>query len=229
MRILAALVLFSSAQALAAPMEVAAQYQLSYAGLSVGRVDETFNRAGDRYEIRSVTRSEGPLKVFLDDQITLESRGVVTAQGLQPLSFSQHRAKTDKGSVSATFDWEHGLMHSQSAGESKDVALPPRTQDRISVMYQFMNLTPGSETVTINMSNGRKVEAYTYRLLDEGPLATPAGEFQALHYERVITSANESRDEVWLARDRFNFPVRMLFDDSKGLRLEQTLVALRAH
>jgi hypothetical protein len=229
MRLLPALLLCAATQAFAAPAQVAAEYQLSYAGLPIGRVNETFHRDGERYEIRSVTRSEGPLKIFIDDQITLESRGVVTAQGLKPLAFSQHRAKTDKGSVSATFDWEHGLMHSESNGESKDVELPPRTQDRISIMYQFMNLAPGAKTVTLNMSNGRKVEAYTYHLVDEGPLATPAGEFQALHYERVVTSANESHAQVWLARDRFNFPVRMLFDDSKGLRLEQTLVALSAH
>jgi hypothetical protein len=34
---------------------------------------------------------------------------------------------------------------------------------------------------------------------------------------------------VWLAKDRFNFPVRVAFDDDRGPRVEQVLVALEAH
>ena len=62
------------------------------------------------------------------------------------------------------------------------------------------------------MSNGRKVERYTYRLVGEVRLATPAGEFETMHFERVVESARESKAEVWLAKDRFNFPVRVVFD-----------------
>jgi hypothetical protein len=44
----------------------------------------------------------------------------------------------------------------------------------------------------------------------------------------VTTNPRESKAEVWLAKSRYNFPVRVVFDDPKGLRLEQTLVALQA-
>jgi hypothetical protein len=131
--------------------------------------------------------------------------------------------------VSATFDWEHGIMRSSRNGEVKEVALPPLTQDRISVMYQFMNMPAGSDRVTMNMSNGRKVDSYTYRLVKEEPVDTPAGHFDTLHYQRVTTDPKESHADVWLAKDRFNFPVRVVFDDPRGLRLEQTLVALESH
>jgi hypothetical protein len=81
----------------------------------------------------------------------------------------------------------------------------------------------------MHMSNGRKVELYTYRFVDEQDLQTPAGRFDTLHYERVTSSASESKAQVWLAKDRFNFPVRVVFDDPKGLRVEQVLVGLEAH
>ena len=77
------------------------------------------------------------------------------------------------------------------------------------------------------MSNGRKVDMYTYRLVNEERLVTRAGEFDTLHFERVTESGNESRAEVWLAKDRHNFPVRIVFDDPKGFRLEQTIVGLQ--
>ena len=43
-------------------------------------------------------------------------------------------------------------------------------------MYQFMNLATRANEVRIHMSNGRKVDLYTYRKVDEPRLATPAGE-----------------------------------------------------
>jgi hypothetical protein len=221
-------VLLASASALAAPTEITAQYQLSHKTLGViGRVDETFLRSGDSYSIRSVTRSEGALKVFLDDQILLESSGKVKPQGLQPLMFGQRRANSSKGDVKATFHWDKGIMNSMQGGELAEVALPRDTQDRISVMYQFMNLTLGDATVTMPMSNGRKIDVYTYRLVGDERVSTPAGDFDTFHYARVTTSPKESKAEVWLAKSHFNFPVRVVFDDPKGLRLEQLLVALQ--
>lgn len=221
--------LVASTAALALPTDIAAEYRLVFTGLTIGHVSETYSRTGDTYAIRSVASAEGPLKLFLDDQITMQSSGRVVASGLQPLEFAQHRAKTSKGAVQATFDWEHRVMHSTSGDNRSEVPLPDATQDRISVMYQFMNLKPGAGTVTMPMSNGKKVELYTYRFVDEEPLETPAGRFDTLHYERVVASPKESKAQVWLAKDRFNFPVRVVFDDPKGLRIEQILVGLQAH
>jgi hypothetical protein len=221
--------LLACANAFATPTDIAAEYQLSAAGLTIGHVSETFARQGDEYQIRSVASSSGVLKLFLDDALTMQSSGRVVASGLQPLAFAQHRSRTNKGAVKATFDWEHGVMHSESGDTEHDVPLPQATQDRISVMYQFMNLKPGAKTVEMYMSNGRRVELYTYRYVGEEPLETPAGTFDTLHYERVVSDPKDSKAEVWLAKDRFNFPVRVVFDDSKGPRVEQLLVTLKAH
>jgi len=223
-----ALTLLASGAALAAPSDIAAEYSLTFTGITIGHVSETYSRIGDKYAIRSVARAEGPLKLFLDDQLTLSSSGRVVATGLQPLEFEQHRAHASKGAVQATFDWTRGVMLSNDEGKHSETPLPEHTQDRISVMYQFMNLKTVDATVAMHMSNGRKVELYTYRLVDEPHIATPAGEFDTLHYERVTTGPRESKAQVWLAKDRFNFPVRVEFVDPKGFRVEQTLVGLTA-
>jgi hypothetical protein len=220
--------LLAPSAALALPTSIDAEYNLVTTGLTIGHVSETYSRTGDQYAIRSVARSEGLLKLFVDDQLTMQSSGRVVAGGLQPLEFAQHRTNSSKGAVKATFDWTHGVMRTQYGDNDKEVPLPEDTQDRISVMYQFMNLKPGAGTVTMPMSNGKKVELYTYRFVDEQELQTPAGKFDTLHYERVTANAKESKAQVWLAKDRFNFPVRVVFDDPKGLRVEQILVALRS-
>jgi len=90
-----------------------------------------------------------------------------------------------------------------------------------------MFLKQRTGNLTLSMASGRKVESYTYRLVDEVRIGTPAGEFDTLHFERVTGKANDRHVEVWLAKERHNFPVRIVFDDPRGLRVEQTLVALK--
>ena len=227
MKKLLALLLAAALPAFANPSEITAEYQLTNNGITIGRVSESFTRTGDSYSISSVSRSEGILKVIYDEQITLQSVGRVVSSGLQPLRFDERRARDGKRDVSATFDWERGVMQSRFKGETSQHPLPRATQDRISMMYQFMHLKPSAGNLVIAMSNGRKVEHYTYRLVEEVRIATPMGEFDTLHVERVTYTPKDSKAEVWLAKDHFNFPVRVVFDDPKGLRLEQTIVALQ--
>lgn len=211
--------------ALAIPTQVEAEYRISTNGLAIGHVSETFVRQGDTYRIESTTRAEGVLKLFRDETVVLRSEGRIVAGGLQPLRFEQRRSGDASRDIRAGFDWGMSLLRSEYRGELTTHALPAGTQDRLSVMYQFMNLRTEA-SVRVHMSNGRKVELYAYRKVDEPRIETPAGEFATAHYERVTDSGKESHAEVWLARERFNFPVRVVFQDANGLRLEQTLLSL---
>ena len=223
----AAVLALGASMAQAMPLEIAAEYRLTNSGITIGRVSETFQRTGDRYEIRSVTRSDGELKVVMDDNITLESRGRVGAGGLQPLEFEQRRGSSSAKDVHADFDWEKGVLRSRFRGETHEVPLPKATQDRVSIHYQFMNLGRRGELVEMHMSNGRKVERYAYRFVEAVRLATPAGEFDTLHYRRVTENEKDAKTDVWLAKDRHHLPVRVIFDDPRGLKVEQTLLELK--
>ena len=213
--------------AAAMPTRIAAEYELTNRGLTIGRVTESYVRSGDTYEIQSISRAEGVLKLLYDEQITLQSTGRVSDAGLKPLQFEERRARDPRRDVNASFDWDRGIMHSRYRGETSEQPLPPATQDRISMMYQFMHVKRREGTLSLAMSNGRKVERYTYRFVEEARIATPAGEFDTLHFERVTSGPNDRHVEVWLAKDRHNFPVRVVFDDPRGLRVEQALVTLR--
>jgi hypothetical protein len=213
--------------AAALPERVEAEYHIYTGGLLVGRVHESFVRTGETYSIRSVTRSEGMFKVLLDGTLTVESEGRIGPAGLQPLRYEQRRSGDPGRDLRATFDWKKGVMHSEYKGEAKDVALPAGTQDRLSVIYQFMNLPAGEERVRLHMSNGRRVGLYTYVKTEEARLRTPAGEFDTRRFERVSEGEGERKTQVWVAKEHYNLPVRIVFDDPRGLSLEQTLFALR--
>jgi hypothetical protein len=228
MKTVLAILLTCSFAAAAAPSEITADYQLTNSGIVIARVHESFVRKGDTYTISSVSRSEGILKALYDEQITLASTGKVGERGLQPLHFEERRSRDPQRNVDATFDWDSGTFESRFRGETTTHPLPKDTQDRISMMYQFMHMAARPGQFVIAMSNGRKVERYAYRLVDEVRIATPLGEMDTLHFERVVDNPKDNRAEVWLAKDHDNFPVRIVFDDPKGLRLEQMVVALQA-
>jgi hypothetical protein len=227
-RLAAALaLLLACAGAWAVPRQIASEYELTSTGMTIGQVRERFVREGDTYRIESVSRALGVLKLLHDETITLQSSGTVGPEGLRPLRFEERRARDPQRNVSASFDWERGVMRSDFRGKTTEHALAPRTQDRLSMLYQFMHLTPRAGTVELAMSNGRKVARYSYRLVGEPRIATPAGEFDTFHFERVPTEPGDSRVEVWLAKERHLLPVRVVFDDPGGFRVEQTLTALQ--
>jgi len=225
----ALLVAVAPAAGAATPTSIQSEYQITTTGLRIATVNESFTRAGERYSIQSVTRAEGALKLFKDETVTFRSEGSVGPRGLRPDAFSQRQLKETKRDVEAKFDWARGVLVSHFGGEVHDVPLPADTQDRLSLMYQFMYLSPGAAPLTIAMSNGRKVEHYHYRFVEEARITTAAGTFDTLHYARVNDDPKESRADVWLAKDRSNYPVRVVFDDPRGLRLEQSLVSLQMH
>lgn len=228
MRTLAALALclaLAAAPAEAAPHLVSAEYKVSMNGIPGARVHESYVLKGDAYSIESRTVTEGIVKLLRDETLVHTSAGRLGAHGLEPSVFERRQANDRSRDVRTTFDWANGVMRSEYRGESGEVDLPAGTQDRLSMMYQFMHMVP-RESVEVLMSNGRKVERYTYRLMEEARLKTPAGEFDTLRYERVITEPKQGRAQVWLARDRHFFPVRVVFEDSKGARVDQLLVTL---
>ena len=225
-RLIASLVFFASFGAWAQPSEIAAEYRVINTGMTIGSIKETFSRHGERYTLQSVTRSEGMLKALLDDQITIASSGLVRAEGLRPLEYTEHRLKDPKRDLRSLFDWDKGVMRTLLRDETSEVALPAGTQDRISVMYQFTHMTSFPDKLVLPIAERRKIEVHVYRLVGEEKVETPMGTFDSRHYQRVVSDAKDTRADVWLAKDRSNFPVRAVFDDPKGFRLEQTVVSL---
>lgn len=210
------------------PALVEAEYRVSSAGVGIGRVVESYTRTGDRYAIVSTARSEGPLKIFLDDTLVTQSDGKVVAAGLQPHAFAQRRLGNGGRDIVTTFDWKGGTMHARYKGEASDHRLPPGTQDRLSVFYQFMLQGASKDTLQLHATNGRKIELYTYRKVEDVRIQTPAGEFDTVHYERDTGDAKKaSKAHIWLARDRFHLPVRIVFDDARGIRVDQVLTSLK--
>lgn len=221
------LFLATSARAETAPTElptlVKASYKIYKGNLLIGQSDEVFERKGLRYTIVSETRAEGPLALFFKERISFKSEGLIGPQGLQPAAFEQVRADASR-STYAKFDWDKKDIVSMRNGATETFDLPEGTQDRLSSMYQFMLAVPRTPQLTVWMSQGKRSEKYVYQKQGEPTIKTPVGDFATVFYARD-TIAGESKSQLWLAKNKFHLPVRIIFEDKNGA-FEQVLASL---
>jgi hypothetical protein len=76
------------------------------------------------------------------------------------------------------------------------------TLDRMSQQEQLrlslLNDPTPKEDITIRVADGKRVKDYTLAFVGEEPLATPLGDVQTLHFERVHDDADRKSD-IWIA------------------------------
>ncbi len=209
----------------ALPQQVTATYSLARNGQEMAQVVETFSQSKGKYQIESVTRAVGIYRVLTGDSIKLLSSGLVTKSGLQPLHFEHHRGSRVDKRIVADFDWRKRQATFVHDGNTETAPIPPGMQDRISLMYQFMFMPPTATVLAIDMTNGRKVTHYEYARSGEETLNTPAGTFRTVRFVRKREPGDDGT-EVWLARDKFQIPVKVVIDEDKGGRMEQVLTRL---
>lgn len=225
-KLLAALCsLWMGAALAAAPQQITATYSLSKQGQQIGTITESFKQADGRYQLESVTSAIGIYALFMKGNIRLISSGEVTDQGLRPRHFEHHRAADPAKTVQADFDWEKMSLTHRFDGRTENAALVPGAQDRISLQYQFMFAPPGKGDIRLFMTNGKKLNLYHYKLAGEEKITTPAGQFQAIHLVKQRTG-DEDGTEIWLAKKRHFFPVRIVIEEHNGGKLEQNLTSL---
>jgi hypothetical protein len=201
-----------------APRSVSASYNVYLNSAHVAVMNETFEVQGSKYRIVSESVPVGAF-ALLQRPATVVSHGEVTPEGLRPERFEGRRV--GGGEVSAEFDWGAERLSFTHDGRTDTVALPSGTQDRLSIMYQFMFYTFGRRArLELAMTDGRRLAHYQYLVTPNVEIDTPLGRMTALHLVKQ-TEPDGSGTEIWLARNRRFLPVKMLIRESNGMRYEQ--------
>jgi hypothetical protein len=210
----------------AAPKAVKTTYGGFMNGMAVGAISEQFEADGGTYRIVSETKPLG-LAVFLQRQpLKFMSKGELTRDGLRPASFEARRNANDPPQVSADFDWAHGQLHLKSQGRAESLPLNAGTQDRLSIMYQFMFVQADkARHVDFWMTNGRKLDFYRYRVTPDVELDTALGRIKTLHLVKE-RDAGDTHTEVWISPQHRNIAVRLLIVEKDGMRYEQVIQSL---
>ena len=211
----------------AVPDLINASFDVLKGGLRIATTQESFERRGSTYRLVSESTPAGLLALFVRARVKIQSSGTVTGAGLRPDQFEYARLDDTSKSVSATFDWRAGQLHMRFDERRETAPLLQGTQDRLSLMYQFMFLPLDRlKLVEVHMTNGRKIESYQYRAAGSVPVDTPMGRMNALHLVKQREAGDNNEIEVWLSTERNFVPVKLLIVESDGSRFEQIITRL---
>ena len=210
----------------AGPASIAASYAVTMNGLHVADIQESYRAEGGSYRLTSRSTPVGVLALVRKLAVRFVSTGAVTDEGLQPQRFEGRRATGEIPEVVADFDWQSQRLALTHEGRQEDFALRPGTQDRLSVMYQFMFLAPdASDTIEVDVMNGRRVERYTYTVTRDVAQDTPLGRLDTVHLVKR-REPGDPQNEIWLSPEHAYLPVRMTIVERNGTRYEQLITSL---
>ncbi|MBI4195201.1 MAG: DUF3108 domain-containing protein [Betaproteobacteria bacterium] len=209
-----------------APDAISASYDGFLNGLRVAAMNERFSARDGRYEIVSETSPVGLFKLFQPRPARFMSAGRVTTNGLQPDRFEGSRGDNDARRVSAEFDWPAQRLTLRHDGRNDVVELRAGTQDRLSIMYQFMfSAHDRLRRLDFTMTNGRKLDRYQYTVTPDVEIDTPLGRLKTLHLAKH-REPGDSTTEIWLSPQHGYLAAKMLVIESDGARYEQVATKL---
>ena len=203
----------------AMPASLSIAYQLSSA-FADGRAEYTWQRDGDNYRISGQAEAEGFFALFLEGQITQESRGTVTETGLRPESFVERKPNSAREGLE--FDWTGRKVTFSRRGETHTSELAENTVDWLSMIFQLAHNPPRGETMAIQVFTQRKLYRYRLEILGEETIDIPLGRVRALHLRHDDPADNREAVDVWLGIEQHYLPVKLRFPVSRNrLMVEQ--------
>ena len=209
------------------PTTIHATYDVSKAGIQVGKVEERYQRIDDKYTLVSVTRAVGLFAWFKSGKIIVNSSGMITEHGLQPLIFDANNENNKDDRKHGDFDWATEQISVTRGSQHSTLELPDNTQDRLSAMYQFMFLPLEPQTITpFPMLNGHYLTDLNFEVSEGSSIKVPAGKFTTRYLDNQVQKKHE-RTELWLATQFYNLLVKMVITDGDGGELTQSLRKLQ--
>jgi hypothetical protein len=210
----------------AAPKSVKATYGGYMNGMAVGVITEHFDADGASYRILSETKPVGLAAILSRQPLRFASRGDVTREGLRPAHFEARRNAGDAPQITAEFDWAIREITLRHDGRLESFPLSPGTQDRLSIMYQFMFMRlERTRMVEFSMTNGRKLDRYRYRIVPDVELETALGRLKTLHLVKE-RDPGDTAAEVWISPRHQNVAVKLVIVERDGIRFEQVIQSL---
>lgn len=195
------------------PPRVDLAYKVFYGtqGFLIGEATYRFEHADSRYRIGIVGDARGLAALLFRGQGRVESRGIITPEGLQP-----HELIVDKfnrrGSERAEFDWENGIANLHG---DRTVPLEIPTFDLLALMWQFYFQPPQSDVQTFALATTKRIYKITGTRKRTETIHWAQGPVEAELWHRT---SEDGRTEgyVWLAPSLRYLPVKVRAETPRG-------------
>jgi hypothetical protein len=153
---------------------------------------------------------------------TQHSTGLITAEGLAPLRFSD-KVRSEQA---AHFERDKGKVSFSS--NAPDAPLSAGAQDRLSVLLQLSAMIAGepakfppATTISIQTASTRDAEPWLFTVEREEELQLPGGTMSGLKLTRDPRREFDQKIELWLAPGMDYVPVRLRLTQPNGDSVDQ--------
>jgi hypothetical protein len=185
---------------LAPPRELPPRIDLAYRaylgtrGFLIGDAVYRLEHSGSQYRISTVGEARGLAALLFPGEARAKSEGAITADGLQPTSYSVERSSGNRREA-ASFDWESGMVQ-LNGDQSVPLELP--TFDPLVVLWQFYFAPPAQDQTEFNIATTRKIYHVTFRRVGAEKITLPFGDVDTEIWKRVDADST-IQAQVWLA------------------------------
>jgi Protein of unknown function (DUF3108) len=191
-------------------------------GFVIGEAVYRFEHAANEYRITTLGEAKGLAALFIRGQGKVESRGLITATGLQPHELTVERGSRERRET-AVFDWEIGII---TLHEQKTEVLDLPTFDPLSLMWQAYFTPPVDDTQTVSVATTRRMGRYTLTREGEEKITWPQGEIATERWHRR-SEDGKTDAYIWLAPTLHYVPVKMRVTATNRGTLEALLDSIR--
>jgi hypothetical protein len=207
----------------ALPARVDLAYRVYFGpGLYIGDASYRFRHEANRYSIATLGEARGLAALVLRGQGRIETRGLITPDGLQPWELAVERGSRERREV-ASFDWDTGIA---TLHEQKTAALELPSYDPLSLLWQFYFAPPGRAEQVFHIVTTRRVTRVTIRREGVETVAWPYGEVEAERWTRT-SDDGQSEAILWLAPSLRYLPVKMRVSNTTRGTLDVVLASIR--
>ena len=191
-------------------------------GFMIGHATYRFEHDGDRYRISTVVEPSGLAGLFVHGKGLVESRGMITPQGLKPYEFVIERGSADKREE-AYFDWDAGNVLLKG-GDLEP--LEPPAFDPLTIMWQPYFSPPSREDQTFTLATTRRVARYTLSLQGEETIVWRNREIPTQRWHE-LSEDGKGEGWFWLAPSMHYIPLKMRVARTARGTLEAVLDVIR--
>ena len=174
----------------------------------IGFAQHEWSIVDGHYRLTSIAETTGLVWLFKAVRVEMESRGLITAAGLQPQTFAVRR-DGQPAKETADFDWSAMTVR---VGRRGAQPLDDGAQDLLSFNYQLGFLDHPEAGNTLPIATGKKYAIYRLEVLGDENVELPAGSMRTLH----LRTPGENSTELWLAYDYLLLPVKIRYVDGHG-------------
>lgn len=205
------------------PSRLSISYSLT-SPFADGRAEYTWERDGDRYVITGNAEAVGFFTLFLEGQITQESRGTVGAEGLRPERFIERRPRGPAEGLE--FDWANRSITFSREARTRQGPLTDNTVDWLSMIFQLAHVPPRGERTELRVYTQRRLYNFSLKVLGVEELDLPIGKVSALHLRHEGRDPAETVD-VWLGIEQHHLPVKLRFPVARNrFQVEQVATSI---